>query len=277
MMAMRAATILSFVVGVRSHGAMTFPRPRNALDGDLAPWTNWSFPCDAAHRGDMCAVSFCCSGTDCQGSCGKSAHSGVEGALTGSNGQACYYFSNGCTPGCDECDGTVNHHGRGGQQFLYKGMNQSYINDQKIVIPDLFNPKPGDMVLHDPATKHTLHPGTGVQDAQRAETHDLQEQPADGQHPGRVRIGRRRLLLDAVAGPRLSARDRLLWLGRWPVPRHGHRRRGRAVPKHDARQDRAEGQRAPASDDRQPSDMESGKRLRSGLDGAHPYRTVPPD
>ena len=108
----------------------------------------------------MCAVSFCCSGTDCQGSCGKSAHSGVEGALTGSNGQACYYFSNGCTPGCDECDGTVNHHGRGGQQFLYKGMNQSYINDQKIVIPDLFNPKPGDMVL-DPATKHTLHPAPG--------------------------------------------------------------------------------------------------------------------
>ena len=64
--------------------------------------------------------------------------------------------------GCDECDGTINHHGRGGQSFLWKGMTQKQINDKKIVIPDLqlFNPAPGDMVL-DPATKHTLHPAPG--------------------------------------------------------------------------------------------------------------------
>jgi hypothetical protein len=83
----------------------------------------------------------------------------------------------------------------------------------------------------------------------------LRYAPADGL---RCRLGRR-------------------WLRRWPLPRDGDRWRGRPVPEHHARQDRAEGQRAPASDDRQPSDMESGKRLRSGLDGAHPYRTVPPD
>ena len=99
-MVMRAAFVLStFVAGAQSHGAMTFPRPRNALDGDLAPWTNWSFPCDATHQKDMCAIGFCCGGKDCQGSCGKSAHNGVKGSLTGANGQACYYFSNGCTPG----------------------------------------------------------------------------------------------------------------------------------------------------------------------------------
>jgi hypothetical protein len=78
---------------VAGHGAMTFPRPRNALDGDLAPWTNWSYPCDSTHQEKMCAVSFCCGGQDCQGSCSKSAHNGIKGSLDGSNGQACYYFS----------------------------------------------------------------------------------------------------------------------------------------------------------------------------------------
>ena len=99
MAAMRAVALLSLVWEAQAHGAMTFPRPRNALDGDLAPWTNWSYPCDAAHQKEMCAVSFCCGGRDCQGSCAKSAHDGVKGSLTASNGQACYYFSNGCTPG----------------------------------------------------------------------------------------------------------------------------------------------------------------------------------
>ena len=59
----------------------------------------------------------------------------------------------------DACDGTINHHGRGGQQFLYKGMNQSAINAHNITIP-LFEPAPGDMVL-DPSTVHTLHPAPG--------------------------------------------------------------------------------------------------------------------
>lgn len=159
---MRAAIVLSLVASANAHGAMTFPRPRNALDGDLAPWANWSYPCDAAHKGDMCAVSFCCGGQGCQGSCSKSAHNGLKGSLTGANGQACYYFSNGCTPGCNECDGTINHHGRGGQRFLYKGMNQSHINANKVAIP-LFTPAPGDMVL-DPATKSTLHPAPGCKE-----------------------------------------------------------------------------------------------------------------
>ena len=43
MAALRAGLVLSFVWEAQSHGAITFPRPRNALDGDLAPWTNWSY------------------------------------------------------------------------------------------------------------------------------------------------------------------------------------------------------------------------------------------
>eukprot|EP01044_Picomonas_judraskeda_P001257 COSAG03_NODE_72_length_14536_cov_62.546336_1_plen_109_part_00 len=87
MAAMRAVALLSSVWEAQSHGAMTFPRPRNALDGDLAPWTDWSYPCDSTHQKDMCEVTFCTEGKGCQGSCAKSAHNGVKGKLTGSNGQ----------------------------------------------------------------------------------------------------------------------------------------------------------------------------------------------
>jgi hypothetical protein len=91
----RAAVLLSALTPVLGHGAMTFPKSRNSLDGGLAPWTNWSYPCDASHQGLMCGISFCCGGKDCQGSCSVSSHNGEAGALNGSNGQACYYFSNG--------------------------------------------------------------------------------------------------------------------------------------------------------------------------------------
>ena len=39
------------------HGAMSFPKPRNSYDGQLEPWTNWSYPCDNTHRGDNCTVT----------------------------------------------------------------------------------------------------------------------------------------------------------------------------------------------------------------------------
>ena len=115
------------------------------------------YPLNFTGPGANCAITFCTTGAGCQGSCAVSAHSGVKGALNGSNGQACYWFSNGCTSGCDKCDGSVNHHGRGAQQFLYKGMNQSHIRANKILISDrdLWYAAPGDMVI-DPATKHTL-------------------------------------------------------------------------------------------------------------------------
>jgi len=140
---------------VSGHGAMTFPKPRNSLDGALAPWTDWSYPCDPDHKGEMCAVTFCENGKNCQGSCAKTAHNGVKDALTASNGQACYYFSNGCTVGCDECDGTINHVGHGQQQFLFNGMNQSELNQKKIVMPNPFTPSRGSMLL-DPLSKAAL-------------------------------------------------------------------------------------------------------------------------
>jgi len=145
--------LISFAYG---HGAMTFPRPRNAMDGDLSPWTEWAYPCDDTHKGESCAITFCEDGKNCQGSCPISAHNGVQNALNATNGQACYWFSNGCTIGCDKCDGTQNHVGHGNQEFLYKGMNMSTIIKNKVIIEDPFNPKVGDMVL-DPKSRKSLN------------------------------------------------------------------------------------------------------------------------
>eukprot|EP00937_MAST-01D_sp_MAST-1D-sp2_P003648 g3648.t1 len=141
---------------VASHGAMTFPRPRAAQDGDLAPWTQWAYPCDAGHKGSNCAITFCENGKDCQGSCPVAAKNGHPNALNASNGQSCYWFSNGCTIGCNKCDGTNNHLGHGNQKFRYKGMTKDELVAKNLTI-DAWNPAPGDMVL-DPATTKDLNP-----------------------------------------------------------------------------------------------------------------------
>ena len=60
---------LALAIGVHGHGAMTFPRPRNAADGELANWTSWAYPCDESHKGNNCRITFCEDGKDCEGSC----------------------------------------------------------------------------------------------------------------------------------------------------------------------------------------------------------------
>jgi len=135
---------VSLVVSVDAHGALTFPRPRNAVDGDLAPWTNWAYPCDESHEGADCAIQFCEGSKGCQGACPISAHNGREMALNASNGQACYWFSNGCTIGCEKCDGTHNHFGpHGGQHFLYKGMTPAELRQKNMTIDNPWNPPEG--------------------------------------------------------------------------------------------------------------------------------------
>ena len=120
---------------IAGHGAMTFPKPRNAIDGAIAPWTGWSYPCDAEHQGGACAITFCTDGQHCEGSCSISAHKpGEPAALNASNGQACYWFSNGCTIGCDACDGTNNHVGHGSQKFTYKGMDANALKAKNITL-----------------------------------------------------------------------------------------------------------------------------------------------
>eukprot|EP01052_Picozoa_sp_SAG31_P021485 SAG31_NODE_1664_length_7585_cov_10.994523_8_plen_285_part_00 len=103
------------ITGADAHGAVTFPKPRNAIDGSIPPWSNWSWrPGQAATNPPVGAFSQ--SGTNTQGSCAVPAKTGVSGAVDSANGQACYWFSNGCTIGCPSCDGSTNHPGHGAQK-----------------------------------------------------------------------------------------------------------------------------------------------------------------
>ena len=66
MMVARALGLSTLVVCVAGHGAVTFPRPRNAIDAESK---------------------------DVGGNCYSSANPGMK------NGQACFWFSNGCSIG----------------------------------------------------------------------------------------------------------------------------------------------------------------------------------
>lgn len=109
---LRTTVVACVVAQVAGHAAVTHPRPRQAIDGALAPWNgtvpnpipfttpNWcAFPDPSAPQAP-----------------------GDTRGLSGSNGQACFWFSNGVDIGCDQADGVT------GQKlpcctekFLYKG------------------------------------------------------------------------------------------------------------------------------------------------------------
>lgn len=151
------------------HAAMTFPRPRNSLDGDLPQWTAWAYPCDETHKGDNCTIYGVVRPHDIYGSCAISSHNGVINSLNGSNGQSCFYFSNGCTVACEHCDGTTSHVGHGSQSWLYKGMDSATLRAKKIAIPNPFNPAPGDMTLNPKSRAGlSIKPGCDKPNAQKA-------------------------------------------------------------------------------------------------------------
>ena len=92
---LRAAVLASSVLGTaRSHGAVTHPPPREAVDGaSTAPWNGsvpWPIPFDSPN---WCAHP-------------SASMAGIDPRnLSGSNGQACFWFSNGCGIGSPHCDG----------------------------------------------------------------------------------------------------------------------------------------------------------------------------
>ena len=57
--------------------------------------------------------------------------------------RSCYWFSNGCTIGCDKCDGSQNHVGHGDQEFLYRGMSIPTMRRLNLTIDDPWTPPPG--------------------------------------------------------------------------------------------------------------------------------------
>jgi len=93
-----ALLFLLFFSTVNGHGSMVYPPPRNAIDHDLSPW-NGSVP-----SGSL-------SGNVNSGWCvvpNSSAPISKSGArLSGMNGQACFWFSAGCSIGCNLCDGVT--------------------------------------------------------------------------------------------------------------------------------------------------------------------------
>jgi len=84
--------LLEMMVTAAAHGAVTIPKPRQAVDGTLAPW-NGSVP---AYPIPFDTPNWCES---------PSANTIDPRHYTGSNGQACFWFNNGCDLGCDSCDG----------------------------------------------------------------------------------------------------------------------------------------------------------------------------
>ena len=128
---MRAAALAASVAGASGHGALTFPRPRQALDKEL------------------------------KGKGGRPLGAGCPVGPGGreSNGQSCYWFSNGCNIGCDACDGTLTSAGHDDEsysKFLFRNMTKAQLRAKKLTgadtIAELWSPKPGDMTI-DPSLK----------------------------------------------------------------------------------------------------------------------------
>merc|ERR1712166_1327030 len=88
-MALRLA-LMVFVAGVQGHGSMLMPLSRNSIDAETPAWSDGKHPATGGIEPYNCR---CTNGTDiCN------------------NGQSCFWFSNGCTPGCKACDGNGNRY-----------------------------------------------------------------------------------------------------------------------------------------------------------------------
>ena len=101
----RVLAALSFCGSTNGHGAVVWPPTRNAVDHDLAPWNGqtpeYPGPSVESMTG-WCPVS--AYSQDLPGL--QSARMASNPELSGKNGQACFWFSNGCAIGCAECDGS---------------------------------------------------------------------------------------------------------------------------------------------------------------------------
>jgi|EP01046_Picozoa_sp_COSAG06_P067555 hypothetical protein len=82
--------------GADGHGAITVPGPpRNAVDSNIAPWS--------AGVPEHVPFEYMCPFP----SIVEAARSHGTRNLSATNGQACFWFSNGCAPGCEVCDGST--------------------------------------------------------------------------------------------------------------------------------------------------------------------------
>lgn len=85
---MKSVCLAALVVGAYGHGAMLMPAPRNAIDSTI-PGNNWGNGTNGTGSLEPLGVS--CSNGTADNNCRP--------------GQSVFWFSQGCTPGCAECDG----------------------------------------------------------------------------------------------------------------------------------------------------------------------------
>ena len=96
---MRISILIVFAPLVAGHGMLVSPSPRNAVDRTLPMFSNGSWP---ASQTDGCICA------DPKGGC-PGYGAGTAQWRYGGGGQACLWFSQGCTIGCDACDGLTQH------------------------------------------------------------------------------------------------------------------------------------------------------------------------
>ena len=88
--------LVASVGSVRGHGFVVTPPPRNSIDRDLPLYANGAFPQTNGEPGCTQDMQVC--GCWC-----------ANGTAPCASGQSCYWFSQGCTIGCDSCVSVPNH------------------------------------------------------------------------------------------------------------------------------------------------------------------------
>ena len=125
---MRVFVVLCFAgcfVGVDAHGSMILPLARNSIDAETPAWSGGKHPMTGTIEPYNCQYVFCvmiatfkhfvCARACVFNNSYQPDHANVSESCTNgtdvcNNGQSCFWFSNGCTPGCKACDGNGNRY-----------------------------------------------------------------------------------------------------------------------------------------------------------------------
>ena len=94
---MRVIFLSCALAAVAGHGMLVHPTPRQAVDRVLPEFAHGAWPKNDTARSDGCNCA------DQGGGCPAAA------ARAGGGGQACLWFSQGCTIGCDACTSAHGH------------------------------------------------------------------------------------------------------------------------------------------------------------------------
>lgn len=148
-------TIVVVLASVRSahgHGQMISPAPRNSIDKDLPLFAgNGHFPQTNGKPGCTQDMQVC--GCWCN-----------NGTSACESGQSCFWFSDGCTIGCDSCVSWPNHRASRSDKDLCNSGFKATVCDPRMRTYNMDAPcnSPQDLLKHNP----WRYPGTApVEDA----------------------------------------------------------------------------------------------------------------